>query len=126
MKTKTRRAVLAKAQCTLLQVTALSQDQYNDYMYQHGTAFAEEYCKRFLNKDDMTTALLANKNYWDWWRFRYVSDDAAIIYNNLLDSCMVHPDGTITLPATYPEIKSYMIGDQLLETDLSHLLKKIK
>ncbi len=121
----TRIAELKKGQITLMQVTGISRTEYAERMFTYGTAFAEQYCKRFLNKEDMTTAMLANKNYWNWWRFTYLCDDAGIICQSLLE-IRINDKGQLLPAATYHEIKAAMIGDKLLETDLSYSLKDLR
>lgn len=106
-------AEIEKAQSAILELTSITRDQYSEMMFIHGSAFAEHFCRTFLNSEDMVARLLQCSlyGYWDWFRMIYQHDDTLIIKKDCLN--IPHPDGN-----KYYQMKDCLIGDDILENDL--------
>ncbi len=108
-----------KAKSEILKVTHIDRDQYSELMFRHGTLFAEQFCKRFLNKHTVLTSLLQDSSYgyWDWWKTKYEMDDIQLHKHKFITSTFVQGG------LSYEEMKECMIGDNLLEDDLFILIQ---
>ncbi len=107
---------IEKARTSILRASQITRDQYSEMMFQHGTLFAEHFCRHFLNRDDLTKELLQNSkySYWDWFKMQYGADDIFMLNNECL------PDKN-SVP--YEQMKACLIGDEQLEKDLYHFIK---
>ena len=118
MKTaKAKREKVQQAQTEILEVTRITEEQYNEIMFQQGVLFAEHFCRNFLNVEDMTRSLLQDKNlmYWDWFKMVYRHDDVLMVENDCLNRRSLGAE-------KYLEMKECIIGDELLENDLYHFI----
>lgn len=117
--TGVKRLSLAQAHFCLLQRTDMSEGNWLDAMFEFGCRFAEEFANLLPNSCEVKALLLKapaqpgqpNNAFWMWWRVKWMLDDEGIVANRCLDQ-----------PITYPHLKSYMIGDETLETELLNMI----
>lgn len=107
---------ITNAKKAVLAITGLTDEQYNAFMYESGLHFADGFSKLLADPaytyKQLTQAIPAkaedkNNYFWSWWHFNW-----------LLTDKMWYDSKVYAQQISYEQYKTYMIGDEALETQL--------
>lgn len=100
---------LAKGQ--VIQHHDLTPEEWTDIMLDTGRRFVDHFSQCFQHPELIHSLLIQNANFWRWWRYKWIVDDAAYV-----KSIAYYSD------VTYHEIKDCMITDEVLKWQLINLI----
>jgi endo-beta-N-acetylglucosaminidase D len=82
-RTATQHTALQQAKANILAMYKLSEEAYQEMIFEYGCQFAERIAQGNENQYQYITQN-ADAKFWNWWIYRWIADDQLLLQCNVL------------------------------------------